>query len=392
MRDCRFAWIAASLLVACGRPPVAADSASTETSTATETSTSGSTTTTETGDETTGEDESDSMAFRMVSRAIEKAQKKVEDRNFEIRKSLLEYDEVMDQQRKTVYSTRQEVLEGVDTRVKVLEMIESAIRRASETFFEDPEGFQGWFQRTFGIELAQGAAEAATSKGAGIDGALDAVEQYYDERESEVGEELMRRVEGFLLLNSIDGRWKDHLRAMDALKAGIGLRGYGQIDPKTEYKREGFTLFQRLFNVIEDEVASLILRFKVRGPEEQEAPQAALAPRGMAPSGGGQATHAEPVSEAQRQAMQQQAQQRAAQARAQRARQIAASRVPASHAFDAAKRREAMIAAQQAKVAEKEEPKPEEKPAAEDPQFANVGRNDACPCGSGKKFKKCHGR
>ncbi len=337
-----------------------------------------------------GMTEGQAIESRMVSRAIEKAQKKVEDRNFEIRKSLLEYDEVMDQQRKTVYTTRQEVLEGIDTKVKVLEMIEGVVGRASETFFEDPDGFRGWFHRTFGIECASSAAEAATSKGAGIDDALQAVEEYYDEREKEVGEELMRRVEAFLLLNSVDGRWKDHLRAMDALKAGIGLRGYGQIDPKTEYKREGFELFQRLFHVIEDEVASLILRFRVRGEEEGEGgAEAPLEARSIA-DGGAQASHAQPMSEAEiakRRAMQMQA------ARAQRARQVASSRVPASHAFDAAKRQQAIAAAQQQKAAPAEEeaeaPAEEQAPAQE---YAGTGRNDACPCGSGKKYKKCHGR
>ena len=339
-----------------------------------------------------GMTEGQSIESRMVSRAIEKAQKKVEDRNFEIRKSLLEYDEVMDQQRKTVYSTRQEVLEGIDTRAKVLEMIEGTMARSSETFFEDREGFQGWFHRTFGIELATSAAESATSKGSGIDMAMDAVEKYYDERESEIGEELMRRVEGFLLLNSVDGRWKDHLRAMDALKAGIGLRGYGQVDPKTEYKREGFELFQRLFQVIEDELSSLILRFQVRKPEEGAGDGAQLlAPRGMAPDGG-QASHAAPQTQAEREALAKQQAMRIQAARAQRARQMAGARVPASHAFDAAKRKQAIVDQQQAKVAEAEEA-PAEAPKQELPdEYSGVGRNDVCPCGSGKKFKKCHGR
>ena len=335
-----------------------------------------------------GMTEGQAIEAPMVSRAIEKAQKKVEDRNFEIRKSLLEYDEVMDQQRKTVYTTRQEVLEGIDTKVKVLDMLEGCVRRAADTFFEDREGFQGWFHRTFGIDCPSSAAEAATSKGAGIDQALDAVEKFYDEREEEVGPELMRKVESFLLLNSVDGRWKDHLRAMDALKAGIGLRGYGQIDPKTEYKREGFELFQRLFEVIEDEVASLVLRFRVRGQEDGEG-EATLAPRGMGP--GGQASHAQPLTEAEtakRRAMQAQAQ------RAQQVRQAARAQVPASHAFDAAKRQQAIAEAQRAKSTSAGEEQPQEAAVVQTPEkeYAGTGRNDSCPCGSGKKYKKCHGR
>ena len=173
----------------------------------------------------------------MVTRAIARAQKKVEDRNFEIRKSLLDYDEVMDTQRKQIYGTRQEVLEGVDLREKVLSMFDRSVLRACVTFEGDAEGFTGWFLKTFGSELA---AEIAQASVAGEDGdpggVFERLVEIYDEREEQIGSETMRRLENYILLNALDSRWKDHLHAMDSLKAGIGLRGYGQVDPKTEYK------------------------------------------------------------------------------------------------------------------------------------------------------------
>ncbi len=214
-----------------------------------------------------GMSEGQQIESKMVSRAIEKAQKKVEDYNFEIRKSLLEYDEVMDKQRKTIYGVRQEVLESVGLKHKVLTMLASAIKRAAEVHSQDPEGFQGWCQRTFGFDISQTAVEAAVSSEPNWDAVVAEVNAQYEAREQEAGEETLRRVEQYLLLNAIDGKWKDHLHALDALKTGIGLRGYGQLDPKNEYKREGFELFENLFAAVEDEVASLALRIRVEKPQ-----------------------------------------------------------------------------------------------------------------------------
>ena len=223
----------------------------------------------------------------MVTRAIAKAQKKVEDRNFEVRKSLLEYDEVMDEQRKTIYSVRQEVMEGVELREKVEHMLAACIERAASTWFEDAEGFAGWYQKTFGVELSAELAAECTSKGGGPEGALGLLTELYDKREADFGEALMRRVEQYLLLNAVDSRWKDHLKAVDALKAGIGLRGYGQVDPKSEYKKEGFELFHRLLEAVEEEVSSLVLRIQVARPEtsagQAGTPGALPLPKDMGP-------------------------------------------------------------------------------------------------------------
>ena len=327
----------------------------------------------------------------MVTRAIARAQKKVEDRNFEIRKSLLEYDEVMDTQRKQIYGTRQEVLEGIDLREKVLSMFDRSVFRACETYGGDAEGFAGWFHKTFGeevtLEVAAGAVAGEDSDPSGV---FQRLEELYDAREGVVGEETMRKLENYILLNAIDSRWKDHLHAMDSLKAGIGLRGYGQVDPKTEYKREGFDLFSRLFEAIEDEVTSLILRIRLAGEEGTPEPssQGELEAKGMGPG-----TEMDAEAMARRQAAAQAPQGR---------RPVQRRALPASQAFDAMRQQKVqaqrMQAAQQAQAAQSEgagkeaEAAPAEAAPAEASGFEGVGRNDPCPCGSGKKFKKCHGK
>ncbi len=311
---------------------------------------------------------------KMVSRAIEKAQKKVEDYNFEIRKSLLEYDEVMDSQRKEIYVVRQEVLESIGLRERCQDMIAASIDRAAETHVEDPEGFGGWFQRTFGFECSEEAARRATEKDdVSTEEVIEASTTFYEERAEKVGGELMQRVEQYLLLNAIDSKWKDHLHAVDALKTGIGLRGYGQQDPKTEYKREGFELFQNLRAAVEEEVASLVLRIRVSGADG-EGPGAGipLARRSETPmTYQGPAKTAQPGAAAPR----------------------AGSRpVPASSAFDL-KRRNEMLRKAQDKAASKQPDEGSAPPsAAPVTTVKEAGRNDPCPCGSGKKYKKCHGR
>jgi preprotein translocase subunit SecA len=316
----------------------------------------------------------------MVTRAIERAQKKVEDRNFEIRKNLLEYDEVMDQQRKTIYGVRQEVLGSIGLKEKVVQMVEAALRRhARETYFGDPEGLRSWFQRSFGIELALELAQSATRKDGDAQGAIDVALAHYEERERSVGPDVQRQVERYILLNAVDSRWKDHLYAIDALKHGIHLRAYAQVDPKNIYKQEGFQLFQKLFGAIEDEVASLVMRIEVRRPEPGAQP--ARQPVAGPVLGGGSVSN---LFRPQRPAETPPAAETKPAAPPpppppQPPRRQAP--VPASRAFDAHHRQQ-LAAAQQAP------PKPAEPKI--DP--SGVGRNDPCPCGSGEKYKKCHGK
>jgi len=305
----------------------------------------------------------------MVGRAIAKAQKKVEDYHFEIRKSLLEYDEVMDQQRKTIYKVRQEVLGDHELREKVVAMVENVVRRGATTFQGDGERFRHWFLRFFGVELMQSAALAAVAEEPDPKDALAAVLARYEEREKELGVELQRKVDRHLLLHAIDGKWMDHLRAIDALRHGIGLRGYGQKDPKNEYKAEGFKLFEKLMVAIEEEVASLSLRVRVQqGPPPAETATGS----GSAPPAGFTGEPSSPLARrvAQPTPEQIQAAQQLLAAR------MATRRPPASAAFDAMRRTQP--------------PKPAAAPPPP-PPVTKVDRNDPCPCGSGKKYKKCHG-
>jgi preprotein translocase subunit SecA len=351
-----------------------------------------------------GMSEGQEIESKMVTRAIAKAQKKVEDRNFEIRKSLLEYDEVMDEQRKTIYTVRQEVLESVGLRDKAQRMIENVLKSSSRVYADDQQGFQEWCLKTFGLEVSAEDADAATdSEQPVVTPILKAAFERYDERAADFGDELMQRIEAYLILNAIDGKWKDHLKAIDALKAGIGLRGYGQQDPKTAYKQEGTKLFhENLLPAIESEVGSLILRINVQRPdapgEQAEAGDQApaspgLQPRGMVPPGAAQTgpPGAVRLTPEQAQAMRQRQQQLV--------RQAMRSNVSASNAFDVMRRQKAAAAAAAARDGGGGAPaaRPAAAPArpvaapASAPAYEGVGRNDPCPCGSGKKFKKCHG-
>ncbi|MDG2144809.1 MAG: preprotein translocase subunit SecA [Planctomycetota bacterium] len=337
---------------------------------------------------------------KMVSRAIEKAQKKVEEFHFEIRKNLLEYDGVMDEQRKTIYTVRQEVLESVGLREKAEQMVESAVERAISMNFTDAEGLQAWYLRSFGEELsAQLAAQATDEENADPQVAVEAAGKVYDIREEQHGEDAMRRIERYLLLHAIDSRWKDHLHAVDALKAGIGLRGYAQKDPKNEYKREGYELFTKLQEAIEEEVTSLVLRVETGGegtsrgqsfanprnvnsdaqtmhpqfgaPARAAAPQRPASPRQRVSAG-----NAFDTMNRQRRIQQAvSAQQAAREGGAQGAQ-------PGQQAAPAAKRQASNVAPSMHRI-----PKPATKAAA----MPAVERNEPCPCGSGKKNKKCHG-
>ncbi len=363
-----------------------------------------------------GMSEGQEIESGMVTRAIGRAQKKVEERNFEIRKNLLEYDEVMDHQRKTIYGVRQNVLEGVGLEDRVTDMLEAVTRRGANVYHQDPSGYKEWLQRTYGFEADEAQVELATQKDEpDTDPIVDTVLTRYQGRREELGD-FMQRVEQYVLLNAIDGKWKDHLYAIDSLKQGIGLRGYAQQDPKIAYKKEGTELFnQHLLPAIEDEVSSLILRIQVASPEERAARaerDAALAPKGMvagATAAGG--TRPQPTS-AQIEAYRKQVRQA-------QARQAMRRPVSASNAFDLMRRQKAAAEAAApegaaTETAEAGEPAAAQQPreaaakpasgapqatktpaaapgAAQDPAFAGVGRNDPCPCGSGKKYKKCHG-
>ncbi|MDJ0976150.1 MAG: preprotein translocase subunit SecA [Planctomycetota bacterium] len=293
----------------------------------------------------------EAIAHPMVSKAIIRAQKKVEGRNYEIRKNLLEYDEVMDIQRKEVYSLRNALLEEDEERqqeiiedfiaVVIGDEIDRAIGKEVPADAKDPEGLASWFRRQF-AQQASADDVSVDDPAATEDRLTEIVRRAWRRREEELTDGEMRAVERFLLLNSIDAKWKDHLHAMDGLKTGIGMRAYGQMDPKVEYKVEGHRMFSEMLASIRDEVTENFL--KVRFSEEASQ-------RLQARWSGGQAVDMPDYQTGVGAGLQ-----------------------------DAGRTDDTPIGSAEAEPAKpfvREQPK--------------VGRNDPCPCGSGKKYKKCHG-
>ena len=216
-----------------------------------------------------GMEEGMAIEHGMVTNAIERAQKKVEEHNFEIRKHLLEYDEVMDEQRKTIYKWRQNCLEGKDLRNDVLKMVEDCVLDSGDYYLpgdnEDEwntKELSKWFGQKFGVE--PDPKEFAGKSKEGVEKQLvEKAAELYRQRELEIGENDIRKLEQFLILEKVDSKWKDHLYAMDSLKSGIGLRGYAQIDPKIEYKREAYGMFQNMMASIREELTDLLFKIKI---------------------------------------------------------------------------------------------------------------------------------
>jgi preprotein translocase subunit SecA len=332
-----------------------------------------------------GMTEGQEISHPMVTRAIERAQKKVEARNFDIRKNLLEYDQVMDEQRKLVYEMRQAVLEGADTRAMALEMVRDAIAATIEKFAADDlvesernyDGLLDWVKSRFEEAPAVEAIRGKQSEE--IEEAIYAIAlRKYEDREKALGAEAMRQLERFLLLQKIDEKWKDHLHGMDQLRGSIGMRGYSQLDPKIEYKKEGFELFRLMMGSIQDEVTNLLFKVRLVTPEEEQAllgriwggsspvatgPAKSLGGGGAVSGNGGQG--GAPAELAREGAA-------AAARAAERQRQIA-ERLKQQRPHEPAAARGGGGPLKPIRAQEK------------------VGRNDPCPCGSGKKFKKCHG-
>jgi preprotein translocase subunit SecA len=311
---------------------------------------------------------------KMLSKQIENAQKKVEEQNFLIRKRVLEYDDVMNEQRRVVYAYRDSVLEGKDmgedAHREIGRVIERTIAQYTEgdyvedwdldvmfnalaQFFPiDVDGDQIDLETVDRVLLGEQVSEAALKR--------------YDEREKELGEELMRALERFLLLQIIDERWQEHLYDMDYLREGIHLRGFAQVDPLVAYKNEAFTLFGDLMNTIWTDFARMI--FNVQVTVERNGDEAEQAPPSFQPTGGN-ATRAGKVSYSSGAAL--------GSAGAIAAAAADAGAVPVGGAQQAVAQQEAQepVAVEQRHVDAEQQ----------------IGRNDPCWCGSGKKFKKCHG-
>jgi preprotein translocase subunit SecA len=305
----------------------------------------------------------------MLSKQIEKAQKKVEEQNFLIRKRVLEYDDVMNEQRRVIYAYRDEVLDGnsigEEAREEVRKVIERTIDEYTPGDFVEDWDLDGLFTalgQFFPIDLDEREldSERADRNTLG-ERIVEMAMVRYDAREQELGEELMGALERFLLLQIIDERWREHLFDMDYLREGIHLRGFAQIDPLVAYKNEAFTLFGDLMNSVWTDYARMIfnVQVNVEGQNGGGTPPPAFTPAGSS-------TRAGRVSYSGQSAA-------GAGARA------AAAAAAGSGAAQAYADDEAEIQAM---------PVVEQRVVDEDQQ---IGRNDPCWCGSGKKFKKCHG-
>ncbi|HKR77171.1 MAG TPA: preprotein translocase subunit SecA [Rhodanobacter sp.] len=301
-----------------------------------------------------GMKENDALEDRMISRQIEKAQRKVEQHNFDIRKHLLEFDDVANDQRKVIYRQRDELLEGEDVSATVADIrhdvVESIVREhvPPDSIDEqwDIPGLDRELEGKFGLALDLPRwleQQSEIDAGMILEHVRGGVDELFQGKEAQVGAETMRALEKHIMLTVVDNAWKEHLANMDYLRQGIYLVGYAQQDPKQAFKRESFRLFSDMLDRIKAEVVQMLARIRIRSEEEvaaMEAEQQRLAERlqrqmlasgGGAPSGGLEAD-------------------------------------PASVAAGAG-----ALQLQQ-------------------PDAPRVGRNEPCPCGSGKKYKHCHGQ
>ena len=296
-----------------------------------------------------GMKEDDVIEDRLVTRQIEKAQRKVEAHNFDIRKNLLDYDDVNNDQRKVIYEQRNELLEAESVHDNIEGIREDVVVGTVERFVPrnsvdeqwDLPGLEAALREEFALDvpLVQVVAQQAEMDAEGIAAhVLNAVAEQAAQRELQVGPENMRLLEKHIMLNVLDQSWKEHLARMDFLRQGIHLRGYAQKQPKQEYKREAFELFSEMLDKVKREVVTLLARVRIRTEEEIAA------------------------LEAQERAQQQV-----------RARQMQFQHADAGGLG-------ADEEAAQAQAAQQRDAMPK------------VGRNDPCPCGSGKKFKHCHGQ
>jgi len=258
-----------------------------------------------------------------VTRAIENAQKRVEAHNFDIRKHLLEYDDTMNKQRTEIYGFRREILQGDGLRERIFDMAEDVIEEMLQIYCPEGKHREDWDMK--GLRDAFYGVFATTPHDVPQDilhlkeSLTSAAAEAYNKKEAEVGSEMMRYIEKVIFLQVFDTQWKDHLLSMDHLKEGIGLRGYGQRDPLTEYKKEAFAMFEELTGRISMDTLSRLFKIKVR-EEEEGRRQHALPRQRIRYNRGEGSGPSQPVTRGKK-----------------------------------------------------------------------IGRNEPCPCGSGKKYKKCCG-
>lgn len=272
-----------------------------------------------------GMQEDQPIESKMVSKAVESAQKRVEGHNYDARKTVLQYDDVMNQQREIIYKQRAEVLESENLRDIVVKMIKSTIERIVTAHTPDSEVPEEWDLKAIidhanGTFLSEGDVTEKDLKGKEREEIIEVLEEKvmaaYEAKEAEIEPEQMREFEKVIVLRAVDSKWMDHIDAMDQLRQGIHLRAYGQIDPLREYQFEGFEMFEEMIATIEEEVATYIMKAQIERNLERQV-------------------------------------------------------VAEGKAVDP-------------KAEESKKAKPVRKKS-------DIGRNDPCPCGSGKKYKQCHG-
>ena len=299
-----------------------------------------------------GIEEGQDIQHPLVSRAIEIAQKRVEQHNFDIRKHVLEYDNVMNKQREVIYEERRKILFGDNIKGHVYEIIEEIVDSAIELYL-NPEvhrsdwrynEFDEWLWSKFNIRLMPKLEEALGAKEQDeiLEYIAGIVKSMYEEKEKKVAPGIMRHIEKMIMLQIIDAKWKDHLYAMDNLREGIGLRAYGQRDPLVEYQHEGYNMFTSMIDSIKDETVEFL--FKIEAVREEAVP------RGVFQSLPQEFVHKEAMP-------------------------LAGGLLkPNQQDFQGSLSEEDASVSQYTR------------------QGSKVGRNDPCPCGSGKKYKKCCGR
>jgi preprotein translocase subunit SecA len=322
----------------------------------------------------------------LISRRIENAQKSVEAQNFDARKHLLEYDDVMNKQRETIYAIRRSALEGKDQRDYVLGITEGVARDLVDTYCPREQHPDQWntaqflaeVNSQFGIDAkAAGANPGTLGHDLLSDATVEAVTKRYEEKEKQFSPELMRWLERRIILDVVDSQWKDHLLSLDHLKEGIGLRGYAQKDPIVEFKKEAFGLFEDMMARIDNETIRYLFHIQIqqaeRPPDEMQThPDAQGGPAPLrsglsGPSRLGGAAAAVAASAARA------------------SEPVSQQRLPdVARQLERKQQRQQQDLQYQTGAAQAEPPKPVR-------AGAKVGRNDPCPCGSGKKYKKCHG-
>ncbi|MDT3526679.1 preprotein translocase subunit SecA [Stenotrophomonas pavanii] len=301
-----------------------------------------------------GMKEDDVIEDRLVSRQIEKAQRKVEAHNFDIRKNLLDFDDVNNDQRKVIYAQRDELLDAESVKANVDGIRDDVIFDIVARFVPpnsideqwDLRGLEATLESDFGLQMSltdlvkaheELDAEAIAAK------VQERVNQHFAEKEAGLGEETMRALEKHVMLTVLDQSWKEHLARMDYLRQGIYLRGYAQKQPKQEYKKEAFELFSDMLENVKREVVTLLARVRIRSDEEVQALEAAERQQAQARLSQSQFQHQD------------------------------------AGGYSADEEAAQVEAAQQGVATlQRDEPK--------------IGRNDPCPCGSGKKYKHCHGQ